>query len=168
MLRTAAIPPVYGDPVMPEQRTPPPVSDEQVIRRLTTITVGFCGALVAIGALGAFVLVPDPTVSVPGLALGLVLGLVSWFGSQWVTSRAIDRVRRPGARPVDASASVGTVAFLGVAFAEVPALVTLPLAILDGSDVGPVLVAVPIAIAAVLLHGTGPGAVRRHLDRLRG
>ena len=149
--------------------TPPPttpaVSDEQIIRMLTRITFAFCGALMVILALGVFVLVPDGSVRTRGMIIGVALGLVSWFGSRWITGFQLSRIARTGT--TEPAGAIGTVAFTGVAIAEFPALLGLVFAISDGVDIGPLVVAVPIAIAAIVLNASGPGAVRRHLDRLR-
>ena len=143
----------------------PPASDDQMIRTFTFITVGFCGGLVIVLGLGVFFLVPGSTVRSPGLLLGAVLGLVSWFGSRWVTSRAPSgSVRTPSGR---AGGPASTLAFLGIAVAEIPALVGLVVAIADGTDVGAIVVAVPIAIVAIVVNASGPGAMRRHLGLVR-
>lgn len=140
----------------------PPVADEQIIRTFTFITIGFCGGLVMVLGLDVLVLVPDSVVRAPGLLLGAVLGLVSWFGSQRATSRAPSRsVRSPSLR---SGSPAGTLAFRGIVVAEVPALIALIVAIADGADVGSVVVAIPVAIVAIIVNASGPGAMRRHLD----
>lgn len=144
-----------------------PVSDEQIVRAYAVITITFCAVLMVVGALGAFVLVPDSSVSVRGAAFGVALGMVSWFGSRWVTSSALSRATRPGAPEMSDPTAAGRVPLIGLVVAEFPALFGLPLAFVDGSEVGPLVVAVPIAIAAIVVNVSGPGAVRRHLARLR-
>lgn len=142
-----------------------PASDEQMIRTFTFITIGFCGGLVIVLGLSVLVVVPGSTVRVPGLLLGAVLGLVSWFGSLWVTRRA---PAGPGrTRSARAGGPATTLAFRGIAVAETPALVGLVVAIADGADVGALVVAVPIAIVAIVVNASGPGAMRRHLDLVR-
>lgn len=157
----------------------PPVSDDQLVRVLTPITIAFCGALVVVGLLGLFVLVPDPTVSPAGLAVGAALGAAGWFGSRVVPGAMLDRAwalrtGRDGTGSVATSAAgsdtavVQTVAFVALAIAELPGLLGLVIAFLWLSEVGPLVVAVPVSIAAVALNASGPSAVRRHLARLRG
>lgn len=159
----------------------PPVSDDQLVRVLTPITIAFCGALVVVGLLGLFVLVPDPTVSPAGLAVGAALGAAGWWGSRAVPGALLDRARaqrtrrdgtRSGSDAAPGSAAdtavVQTVAFYALAIAELPGLLGLVTAFLWLSEVGPLVVAVPVSIAAVTLNATGPSAVRRHLARLRG
>jgi hypothetical protein len=143
----------------------PPVSDEQVIRTFTFITVFFCVPLVLFLALGVFVLVPNGSVHARGLIIGVALGLVSWFASRWATSYALSRAARTGA--TYPAGAVGTAVFTGIGCAEFPALVGLVLAVADRADVGPFVIAIPVAIVAVVVNASGPGAVRRHLDQLR-
>jgi len=95
------------------------------------------------------------------MIIGVALGLVSWCASSWITSYALSRAARPGPGDLDAAGAVAV--FLAIAFAESPALVGLVLATVDGTDVG----AIAIPVAAIVVNGSGPVAVRRHLDRLR-
>lgn len=149
-------------------RTPaPPVSDEQIIRTFTFITIAFCGALVLIAALGVVVVVAHGSVRSRGVLIGVVLGLVSWFGSRWITSSALSRAARSGLTDRGVAGPLGVAVFRGVAFAEAPALVGFLLAVVDGVDVGPLVIAVPVAIVAIVVNASGPAAVRRHLAQLR-
>lgn len=143
----------------------PAVSDEQVFRTFTFITVFFCVPLVLFLALGVFVLVPNGSVHARGMIIGVALALVSWFASRWITSNALSRAARTGIK--DPAGAVGAVVFRGVACAEIPALVGLLLAVADRADVGPFVIAIPVAIVAVVVNASGPGAVLRHLDQLR-
>jgi len=52
--------------------------------------------------------------------------------------------------------------------AELPGLLGLVIAFLWPSEVGPLVVGVPVSLVAVVLNASGPSAVRRHLARLRG
>ena len=146
----------------------PPLSDEQVISTLTRATIAFCLALVAVLVLGVLFLVPNRSVTITGLAIGVALGLWSWFGSWAVTANAMTRAGRSGSPVQDAAGRVLAVAYMGLAFAEVPALVGLVLARPADSDLGPLVVSVPIAIVAIIANASGPGVVRRRLARLRG
>ncbi|HEX5331919.1 MAG TPA: hypothetical protein VFW79_04680 [Cellulomonas sp.] len=146
---------------------PPPVSDEQIIRTFTFITIAFCSALVLISALCVFVVVPHGSVRSRGVLIGVALGLVSWFGSRWITSSALDRAARPGLTDKGVAAPLGVAVFRGIAVAEAPALVGFLLAVADGVDVGPLVIAVPVGIVAIVLNASGPAAIRRHLAQLR-
>lgn len=146
----------------------PTLSDEQVIGRLTRITIAFCLALVAILAIGVLFLVPNGSVTTKGLAIGVALGVWSYFGSWGVTANAITRAERSGLPVHNAAGLVLAGAFMGIAFAEAPALVGLALAVVDGKDVGPLVISIPVAIAAIIVNASGPGVVRRRLARLRG
>ncbi|GAA3796257.1 hypothetical protein [Cellulomonas soli] len=148
----------------------PPVTDEGLVRVFTGITASFCGALLVVGVIGVLFLAVDPQVSGPGLVIGVALALVSWFGSAWATGAVLAWACRTDVADRDVHGSVRTAAFVGIAVAELPALLGLVLlfAVGDGSEVGPLLVAVPVAIAAILVHASGPAALRRHLARLRG
>lgn len=142
----------------------PPVSDDQLIRLGTYLSVAFAVPLLMVLALGMFVLVPDAAVHSRGLVIGAALGLVSWFGSRWITSHTLPRSAVSGPGGVHGAARI--VAFRGIAVADLPALLALVLVLAIG-DVGPLVVAVPIAIVAIVVNASGPGAIRRHLDRLR-
>jgi len=143
----------------------PPLSDEQVIAKFTRITFAFCGSLGLILILGVTVLSPHSSIGMPGVLVGVALGLGSWFGSRWITSFGISRIAGTG--PTDLAGAVGTAAFMGIGMADAPALIGLVLATGDGADVGPIVIGIPIAILAVIVNASGPGAVRRHLHRLR-
>lgn len=143
----------------------PPVSDEQLISTFTRLTFAFCGALAIILVLGVTVLIPNGSVGTRGMMIGVALGLGSWFGSRWITSYRLSRIARTG--PTEMAGAVGTAAFMGVAVAESPALIGLVIAFGDSADVGPFVIAIPIAIVAIIVNASGPGAVRRHLGRLR-
>jgi hypothetical protein len=145
--------------------TTPPVSDEQVIHSFTRTTLSFCGALVVVLVLGLFFAVPDSSVRTRGMIIGVALGLVSWFGSRWITGRTLSRVARTGTK--EPTGAIGVVVFLGIAVAEFPALLGLVFEFVSRGDVGAVVVAVPVAIVSIVVNASGPGAVRRHLDRLR-
>lgn len=141
------------------------MSDEQIIRMFTLITVAYCGALVMILALGVFVLVPGGPVRTRGVIIGVALGLVSWFASRWITDSAHPRATRTGTR--DPAGTVRAVAFRGIAVAQFPALLGLVFAVDGHADVGALVIAVPVAIVAIVVNASGPGAIRRHLARLR-
>lgn len=158
--------------------TPPAVSDDELVRQFQVITVAFAGGLLIVLALAVTVLIPGRTVRTTGAAIGAALGLWSWIGSRWVTtwgtssaarSRASERQERNADDHGDtrAAGAARTIAFLGLGMAEAPALVGLPLSLSLGGDVGPLVVAVPIAVAAIILNASGPGAMRRHLQRVR-
>lgn len=99
------------------------------------------------------------------MIVGVALGLVSWFGSRWITNSAHPRVSRTGTK--DPAGIVGGVVLRGIATAEFPALLGLVLAVADRGDVGPLVIAVPLAIVAMVVSASGRSAVRRHLERLR-
>jgi len=155
----------------------PPTTDDELVTRYARITVGFCGALVLVLVLGLTVLSSHASVGTQGVLIGVGLGLWSWFGSRWITSFGLSRFGRTDPPTMAGSAetvgaavlagAVGTVAFMGIGVAEVPGLIGFVLAQGDGADVGPMVIAIPIAIVAVVVNASGPGAVRRHLDRLR-
>lgn len=148
------------------------LSDEQAIRLFTFITISFAGALVLVLLMGVLFLVPGRPIGTTGLALGAALAVLSWFGSRAVTAWAADRVattRRKGgtgASTEAGSASARTVAFIGIGVAEVFGLVGL-LAGMAMHDIGPFVVSLPVAVGAVILNASGPGAMRRHLERVR-
>ncbi|MBN9325498.1 MAG: hypothetical protein BGO38_03770 [Cellulomonas sp. 73-145] len=163
----------------------PPVaelSDDDVVRLFTTVTVGFAGGLVLILGIGVLFLVPGAPLSTTGAAVGVGLALVSWFGSRWVTgwgasnaarsarrrSRAStgDQAAPAGGRSDGANGVARTIAFMGIGFAEGPGLVGLAIG-LQLHDIGPFAIALPVAVAAVVLNASGPGAMRRHLQRVR-
>ncbi len=151
----------------PPERPWPAPSDDQVVRMFLFITIGYAGALVLILALVPF-LFPDGSISVRGLAVGVVLALVSWFGSMWAINWALASAARSG-RPdaVAAAGAVRTATLVGIATAEMPPLLALVYAYLDVSEVGALVVAVPVAIVALVVNVSGPGAVRRHLEQIR-
>jgi hypothetical protein len=95
---------------------------EQIARVLMNLTVAFSGALALVLALvlGVLVLIPDPVVGTAGLAVGVALGLVSWFGSRWITDGAITRAAERGLRDQDATNVVRAAVFLGITLAEAP------------------------------------------------
>lgn len=140
-----------------------------LVRPLSLIAYAFCGALVAVGLLGVFVLVPDPVVTAGGLALGLVLGLVSLVVPPLVIRGALQRAAGRTADPAADHGVVRTAVFTGLAVAEVPALVAFAIVASGGNhDVGALVLAVPFAVVSLLVNVAGPGALRRHLQRLRG
>ena len=143
----------------------PPESDEQIISRFTRLTFAFCGALAMVLALGVTFLIPHGSVRTRGMIIGGALGLCSWFGSRWITRYALVRGARTG--PTEMAGAVGTAAFMGIGVAETSALVGLALAFGEGGDVGSFVIAIPIAIAAIIVNASGPSAIRRHLDTLR-
>ena len=156
------------------------VSDEELVRGLRSITFRFCAAQAVLLLLGLVVLVPDGSLTGGGVLMGGALGAVSWFGSRWASRWALARARRDasgdaalsadaalrGTTSQDAAARVQTAAFIGVAFAEALGLLGLVVAMLTGERAAMVL-AIPVAIIAIIVNGTGPIAVRRHLDTLR-
>ncbi|MDM7855509.1 hypothetical protein [Cellulomonas alba] len=155
----------------PEPQSAPADLDDEaaLVRPLSRIAYAFCAALVAIGLLGAFVLVPDPVVTLGGLALGLGLGLVSLVVPPLLIRGGLRRGTGRTADPASEHAVVRTAVFIGLAFAELPALVALSLVASDGNhDVGALLISVPFAIVSLLVNVAGAGAVRRHLRRIRG
>ena len=155
----------------------PPTTDDELVRRYARITVGFCGALGLVLVLGLTVLSSHASVGTRGVLIGLGLGLWSWFGSRWITSFGLSRFGRTDptkmagptqtAGATELAGAVGVVAFMGIGVAEVPGLLGFVLARGDGADVGPMVVAIPIAIVAIVVNASGPGAMRRHLERLR-
>lgn len=158
--------------------TPSEVSDDELIRQFRVITLAFVGGLLIVLALGVTVLIPGRTLRTTGAAIGAVLGLWSWIGSRWITTRGTSsatRSRAPRAQERNAgddertggAGAARTIAFLGLGMAEAPALVGLPLSLNLGGDVGPLVIAVPVAVAAIILNASGPGAMRRHLQRVR-
>lgn len=162
--------PHYGRPVtLPPEPAPAPAEDDATfVRVLSRITIAFCGALVVVGLLGLFVLVPDPVVTLTGLALGLVGGLVSLIVPPLLIRSGLARARRP-LEPGDEYMVVRTAVFLGIAFAELPPLVALALVVTDGNhDVGALVLTVPFAIVSLVMNVSGPAALRRHLARVRG
>jgi hypothetical protein len=157
---------------LPPEPPPAPadLDDETaIVRPLSRIAYAFCGALVAVGLLGVFVLVPDPVVTPAGLALGLGLGLVSLVVPPLVIRGALRRPTGRTADPASDHAVVRTAVFTGLAVAEVPALLAFALvASGDNHDIGALLLAVPFAVVSLLLNVAGPGALRRHLRGVRG
>lgn len=158
--------------------TRPEVSDDELVRQFQVITVSFAGGLVIILVLGVTVLVPGGTVRTTGAAIGAALGLWSWFGSRWVTSWGTSNAARPrGSQRQERSAgddegagaagAARTIAFMGIGMAEAPALLGLVLSLSLRGDVGPFVVAIPAAVGAIILNASGPGAMRRHLERVR-
>jgi hypothetical protein len=155
----------------------PPRTDDEVVRTYARITVGFCGALGLVLVLGLTVLSSHASVGTRGVLIGLGLGLCSWFGSRWITSFGLSRSARTGrgeaaglratAGATELAGTAGTIAFMGICVAQVPGLLGFVLARGDGADVGPMVVAIPIAIVAIVVNASGPGAMRRHLERLR-
>jgi F0F1-type ATP synthase membrane subunit c/vacuolar-type H+-ATPase subunit K len=143
--------------------------DELLVRTLTQMTYGFCGALLMVGLLGAFVLVPEPTVTPIGLLIGAVLALVSWFAPTVAIRRQLGIAARRGVAPGQARSAVQTAVLIGAALAEAPALLGLALAFVlaGGHDVAPFALSVPVAVASLWLNVSGPAAVRRHLGRAR-
>ncbi len=145
-----------------------PASDEEVVRVLTVMTVAFCGALALVLLIGVTFLFPDRVVTARGAGIGLALGLVSWYASRWMVGRAIARAGRRAAGDPSAPGIVRSAVFVGIACAESPALTGLAIAVVLGNDIGPFVVAIPMAIAAIVVNVSGPGAVRGHLESLRG
>ncbi len=144
-------------------------ADDEMVRTLGWITVGFVGGLVIVAALTASLIVPDPTVRLRGVLVGCVLALLAWFLPVAAIRRMLASARH-GDVPVaatSAAVAVRTAVFVGVANGEAPALVAVVLAVLDGHDIGALLVAAPVAVVSLVLNVSGPGAVRRHLERLR-
>ena len=146
------------------------LSDEQAVRLFMFITMSFVFALVLILLLGVLFLVPGRPIGTTGLAVGTVLALLSWFGSRgvtaWAAARAANARRDAGVAASTATASVRTVAFIGIVACEVPGLAGLVLGTAM-HDVGPFLVSIPVAVLALFVNASGPVALRRHLDRVR-
>ncbi len=145
-----------------------PVSDDEVVRYFIFQTIAYGGALALVLLLGVFVLFPDGVVSALGAAIGLALGLLSWFASRWIIASGLTRAGRRGRDDASGPGIVRAAVNLGIAFADVPAVVSLVIAFVLGSDIGTFVVAIPMAIAAIVVNASGPGAVRRHLATLRG
>jgi len=145
----------------------PPVSDEQIIRTFRLLTISFCAGPAVILAMVPLALVPDPTVQVRGLVIGVALGAVAWFGSRWGTSAMAARAVRRGVAGV--TSTISSVALTGVAVAEGAWFLGLGLvfALHSNHDIGSCVVSVPVAIVAIVMNGSGPGAIRRHLEQLR-
>ncbi|HEY8718251.1 hypothetical protein [Pengzhenrongella sp.] len=148
-------------------RSTPPVSDEEFIKTFTRIGFTFCGGLVLVLALGVFFIAPNGSIHTRGVMIGVALGLVSWFASRWITSNAVSKAANTDPKNQAGAGAIGPAVFMGIAFADTPALVGLALASTDASDIGPLVIAVPVAIAAIIFNVSGPAALRRHLDRLR-
>jgi hypothetical protein len=75
---------------------------------------------------------------------------------------------RRGVAPGTEAGIVRTAAFMGLVFAETPALLGLVIAVSnDGHDVGALVLSVPCAIVSLFVNVSGPGATRRHLQRLQ-
>lgn len=146
-----------------------PVDDDQLVRTLTSITYGFCGALLMVGVLGVVVLVPEPTVTPLGLLVGAALALVSWFAPTVAIRRQLADAARAGVAPRQAGTVVRTAVFIGAALAEAPALLGLAVTsvLAGGHDVAPFALSIPVAVASLWLNVSGPAAVRRHLGRVR-
>lgn len=158
---------------MTEPGQSPSAISPQSIRALFFVGVFSCGMLVLISVVTVSVLVSARSVTGGGLGLGVALGLVSWFGSTWVADRMSARRPRPDARSggrlnaQDPASIFSTAINLGVAAAELPALVAVYLAVWDGSEIGPLLVSAPVAIVAMLVNITNPGAMRRRVGLVR-
>jgi F0F1-type ATP synthase membrane subunit c/vacuolar-type H+-ATPase subunit K len=151
----------------PPTPTPPVPDDDQLVRSLAPITFAFSSALVLVGLLGVFVLVPDPTVTPGGLVIGGVLALISWFVPTAVIRNRLANAARQPVAPELVPALVRAIVMIGLSLAEAPALLGLVFAVSSGTDVGPLVLSVPLAIASLVVNVSGPGAVRRHLERLR-
>jgi hypothetical protein len=164
-------------PQDPTQPAGAPVSDEQLVQALTRITAMFCGGLVIVLLAGVLFIVEDPTVRITGLALGVLLGLASWFVPVVVIRSVLAKAASAAAQPdgvaqaqTESDGAAGVVraaAMVGLACAETPAMLALVFAVVDGHDVGALVIAVPVAIASLIFNVSGPAAVRRHLARLR-
>ncbi|WP_456845812.1 hypothetical protein [Cellulomonas sp. P5_C6] len=148
-------------------QTPPPVSDDELVRSLTPITFAYCGALLLVGLLGALVLVPDPTVTPTGLLIGAGLGLAAWFVPALMIPNRLRFAARQGLAPEQVPGVVRTVVWIGISFATLPAMLGLVVAVSSGHDVGALVFSVPLAMASLVLNVSGPRAVRRHLERAR-
>lgn len=163
----------------------PPVaelSDDDVVRLFTTLTVGFAGGLVLVLGIGVLFLVPGAPLGTTGAAVGVGLAVVSWFGSRWVAGWAASNAARSArlrsrasngeqATPVagrsdGANGVARTIAFMAIGVAEAPGLMGLVIG-LQLHDIGPFAISLPVAVAAVVLNASGPGAMRRHLARVR-
>lgn len=158
-------------------------SDDQRVRIFTPITLSFVGGMVLVLVLGVVFLVPHAPLTGAGAGVGVALALASWFGSRaataWAASTAARRVASgppPGlaARPLvkggpqyGAAGAAGTIAFIGIGVGEGFGLVGLPIG-LAMHDLGPFVIALPVAMVAVVLNASGPAAMRRHLQRVRG
>ena len=144
------------------------VSDDEVVRIMKTITIGFAATLVAVALLGVLFIVPAPVIGIRGLAVGLVLAIAAWFLPEVSTRRMAASAWRPaGVAGRDVPALARTIAFVGIALAETLALLGLVLAVADGHDVGPFVVSTPVAVVSLFVNASGPAAMRRHLERLR-
>ena len=151
------------------QPPPPPPSEDHVVAALTRATVMFSGALVVVLLVTVFFLFPQWQLGARGVILGAVLGLLSWVMPSWMISNQLKGAARRGPDPARVPAIVATAAYVGISFAELPALLALvSIFLLGGTDIAAVVVAVPVAVASLWLVVSGPAAVRRHLARLRG
>lgn len=162
----------------------PPVAelaDDDVVRLFTTVTIGFAGGLLGVLVIGVLFLVPGAPLSTTGAVVGAGLALVSWFGSRgvtgWAASNAAHRagLRSRTSAPEQpgrvgggdgANGVARTIAFIGIGVAESPGLIGLVIG-LQLHDIGPFAISLPVAVAAVVLNASGPGAMRRHLARVR-
>jgi hypothetical protein len=143
-------------------------TDDEVVRIMKTITVGFAATLVAVALLGVLFIVPDPVIGMSGLAVGVVLGIAAWFLPAVATRRMAASAWRPaGVAGRDVPAVARTIAFVGIALAEMPALLGLVVAVAQGHDVGAFVVSTPVAVVSLFVNASGPAAMRRHLERLR-
>jgi hypothetical protein len=145
-----------------------PITDESFVRIFARMTGAFCTALAIVGVLGVTVILEQPTVRTTGLAVGVVLGLVSWFGARLIIRTILARATARGVAPAGATAAASTAIFAGIAVAEAPALFGLVYPfIVEVDDVGALVIAVPVAIVSLIVNVSGPSAVRGHLARLR-
>ena len=163
------------------QRPAAELSDDDLVRLMLPITLSFVGGLVLILVIGALFLVPGAPLSTTGAVVGVGLALVSWFGSRgvtgWAASSAAHRagLRSRTSAPEQpgrvgggdgANGVARTIAFIGIGVAEFPGLIGLVVG-LQLHDIGPFVISLPVAVAAVVLNASGPGAMRRHLQRVR-
>lgn len=161
------------------QPSAPEVSDDQLVRQFSRITVGFAAPLVLVLVLGVTVLIPGGSVRTVGAAIGAGLALWSWIASRWMTghmaataartrSSLLQTGRPEDAQSAGAAGAVRVIAFVGIGMAGAPALIGLPLAQSLGGDIGPFVVAIPVAVVALIVNASGPPAIRRHLAVVRG
>jgi hypothetical protein len=145
------------------------VTDDELVRIMKTITIGFAATLVAVALLGVLYIVPAPVIGVTGLAVGVVMAIAAWVlpavTTRWMAASAW---RPAGVAGRDVLAVTRTIAFVGIALAEMPALIGLVLAVAGGHDVGAFVVSTPVAVVSLFVNASGPAAMRRHLERLRG
>jgi len=111
-------------------------------------------------------------VTTKGLLVGALLALIAWFGPQAITARALRSMRRT--HPTDALAAARSVGFQSVAVAWLAGIVSIMISLIfpgtfgqgETGEIGAMLIAVPAAIASIIVYGTSPIAIRRFMAQL--